>query len=84
MDSLPTPTARSSRRYAAFTVSGLASEVTSASSSTSNRSRRRLINRPMSLGDSVVGVPPPRKIEAIETSLQSGATASASRSRADT
>ena len=79
IDSRWTPAARSARRYGSSTVSGLASDVISASGRIANADRNRPISAPISFAGSVVGVPPPKKIEANSTPSHDPAASAASR-----
>ena len=66
------------------TVSGFASIDTSASSRTANRSRTCMSTPFRSATSSVVGVPPPKKIDTTSSSDHAGAARPASASNART
>ncbi len=72
------------RRYASSTVSGFASDVTSASAATSNAPRRPSSKTLIDSIGIVVGVPPPRNTDTNGVPAHSGAASSASRRSAST
>jgi hypothetical protein len=76
------PADRSCSNRMRSTVSGFASVVISASSTTAKRSRRCVSRDFRSAGSIVVGVPPPRNTLATSTPCHAGAASDASASSA--